>query len=52
MKNLLEGKGVDLTSIGVPAPPCFTITTEVCTYYYQHEYQYKKNLDVKFPKNE
>ena len=33
MKKLLGGKGVDLTSIGVPAPPCFTITTEVCTYY-------------------
>ena len=50
MKNLLEGKGVDLTSICVPAPPCFTITTEVFTYYYENKYQYKKNLDVKFSK--
>ncbi len=45
MKNLLGGKGVDLTSIGVPVPPCFTITTEVCTYYYEHDHQYPKTLD-------
>jgi pyruvate,orthophosphate dikinase len=37
MKPLLGGKGANLaamTSIGLPVPPGFTITTEVCTYYY------------------
>ena len=37
MKNLLGLKGVylvEMTSIGVPVPPGFTITTEVCNYYY------------------
>ena len=48
MKNLLGGKGVglaEMTSIGVPVPPGFTITTEVCTYYYEHDHQYPPNLD-------
>jgi pyruvate,orthophosphate dikinase len=48
MRNLLGGKGVglaEMTSIGVPVPPGFTITTEVCTYYYEHDHQYPKNLD-------
>ena len=47
MRNLLGGKGVglhDMTSIGVPVPPGFTITTEVCTYYYEHGKQYPKKL--------
>ncbi len=38
MKNLLGGKGANLAEmnlIGVPVPPGFTITTEVCTEYYQ-----------------
>ena len=37
MKPLLGGKGANLaemTRIGLPVPPGFTITTEVCTYYY------------------
>ena len=37
MRNLLGGKGANLAemaSIGLPVPPGFTITTEVCTYYY------------------
>jgi pyruvate,orthophosphate dikinase len=37
MKNLLGGKGANLaemTSIGLPVPPGFTMSTEVCTYYY------------------
>ena len=40
MKNLLGGKGANLaemTNLGLPVPPGFTITTEVCTYYYDHE---------------
>ncbi len=44
MKELLGGKGANLaemSSIGVPVPPGFTITTEVCEYYYKHS---KKNL--------
>ena len=47
MRNLLGGKGVglhDMTSIGIPVPPGFTITTEVCTYYYEHGNQYPKRL--------
>ena len=35
MKNLLGGKGANLaemSSLGLPVPPGFTITTEVCTY--------------------
>jgi pyruvate,orthophosphate dikinase len=47
MRNLLGGKGANLAemaSIGLPVPPGFTITTEVCTYYYQHEKQYPAEL--------
>ena len=43
MKNLLGGKGVglaEMTSIGIPVPPGFTITTEVCNYYYDHVHKY------------
>jgi len=39
MKELLGGKGANLAemaSIGVPVPPGFTISTEVCDYYYKH----------------
>src|SRR4026208_664071 len=38
MRNLLGGKGANLaemSSLGVPVPPGFTITTEVCTWYYE-----------------
>ena len=48
MRNLLGGKGVglhDMTSIGIPVPPGFTITTEVCTYYYEHDKTYPKRLN-------
>ncbi len=47
MKNLLGGKGANLaemTNIGLPVPPGFTITTEVCTYYYANTHTYPKNL--------
>ena len=43
MKNLLGGKGANLaemTSIGIPVPAGFTITTEVCTYYYKNKKKY------------
>ena len=39
MKNLLGGKGANLAemaNLGIPVPPGFTITTEVCTYYYKN----------------
>jgi pyruvate, orthophosphate dikinase len=47
MRNLLGGKGAglhEMTRIGVPVPPGFTITTEVCSFYYQHRQQYPKGL--------
>ncbi|MBI2618637.1 MAG: pyruvate, phosphate dikinase, partial [Ignavibacteriales bacterium] len=47
MKNLLGGKGANLAemvNIGLPVPPGLTITTEVCTYYYQHKRSYPKLL--------
>ena len=47
MRNLLGGKGCNLAemaSLGLPVPPGFTITTEVCTYYYDHERQYPAEL--------
>src|SRR5438094_3133706 len=43
MKGLLGGKGANLaemTRIGLPVPPGFTITTEVCTYFYAHHRSY------------
>ncbi|UFN48816.1 pyruvate, phosphate dikinase [Roseomonas sp. OT10] len=47
MRNLLGGKGANLAemaSIGLPVPPGFTVTTEVCTYYYAHDKQYPAEL--------
>ncbi|MGA3141993.1 MAG: pyruvate, phosphate dikinase [Verrucomicrobiota bacterium] len=49
MKPLLGGKGANLAEmsrIGLPVPPGFTITTEVCTYYYQNKKSYPKVLDA------
>jgi pyruvate,orthophosphate dikinase len=48
MRELLGGKGAglhEMTRIGAPVPPGFTITTEVCTYYYGHNRKYPKGLD-------
>ncbi len=47
MKNLLGGKGAnlaDMTSIGLPVPPGFTISTEACAYYSEHNGEYPKEL--------
>ena len=47
MQALLGGKGANLaemSSLGLPVPPGFTITTEVCTYFYDHGRAYPKNL--------
>ena len=48
MRNLLGGKGCNLAemaSLGLPVPPGFTITTEVCTSYYDNDHQYPKELE-------
>ena len=47
MKPLLGGKGANLAEmcrIGLPVPPGFTITTEVCTYYYANKRSYPPSL--------
>ncbi|CAE7299109.1 ppdK [Symbiodinium sp. CCMP2456] len=53
MKNLLGGKGANLAemaSIGLPVPPGFTLTTEICTYYYQNGNQYPADLQEQVAK--
>lgn len=48
MKALLGGKGANLAemvNIGLPVPAGFTITTEVCTYFYKHNSTYPKELE-------
>ncbi len=53
MKPLLGGKGANLaemTRIGLPVPPGFTITTEVCTYFYDHKKTYPPELDAQIEK--
>jgi pyruvate, orthophosphate dikinase len=47
MRNLLGGKGANLAemaNLGLPVPPGFTITTEVCTYFYAHGKTYPPEL--------
>jgi pyruvate,orthophosphate dikinase len=47
MKDVLGGKGAglaEMTNIGVPVPPGFTISTAVCTYFYEHGKQYPPEL--------
>ncbi len=47
MRNLVGGKGAGLAEmahLGLPVPPGFTITTEVCTYFYGHGKTYPKRL--------
>src|ERR1041385_1546327 len=48
-KALLGGKGANLhemTRIGLPVPPGFTITTEVCSYFYDHNRSYPPQLEA------
>ena len=48
MKNLLGGKGANLAemaSLGIPVPPGFTITTEVCTYFMEHKSRFPEGLE-------
>src|SRR3954465_13408358 len=47
MKNALGGKGAglaEMTNIGVPVPPGFTISTAACTYFYDHNRTYPSEL--------
>lgn len=47
MRNLLGGKGANLAEmnkVGLPVPPGFTVTTEVCTYYYANNNTYPSDL--------
>ena len=49
MRNLLGGKGANLAEmarIGLPVPPGFTITTEVCTYFYENGKKYPSCLEA------
>src|SRR5437660_8558088 len=48
MKPLLGGKGANLhemTRIGLPVPPGFTLNTEVCSYFYDHNRAYPPQLE-------
>jgi pyruvate,orthophosphate dikinase len=57
MKNLLGGKGANLAEMAghkdlkLPVPPGFTITTEVCTYFYKSKNRYPKGLREELEKN-
>ena len=47
MRGLLGGKGAglaEMSNLGLPVPPGFTITTEVCTYFYKHNRAYPPEL--------
>lgn len=47
LRNLLGGKGANLAemaNLGLPVPPGFTITTEACTYFYDHDSSYPPQL--------
>ncbi|MGX9426812.1 MULTISPECIES: pyruvate, phosphate dikinase [Bradyrhizobium] len=53
MRNLLGGKGANLAemaNLGLPVPPGFTIPTSVCTYFYEHEKTYPKELKAQVEK--
>src|SRR3989454_8028947 len=49
MRELLGGKGAglhEMTRIGVPVPPGFTISSEVCSYFYAHRRRYPSGLET------
>src|SRR5438045_5297556 len=49
MRNLLGGKGAglaEMANIGLPVPPGFTITTEVCTHFYAHNRTYPRDIEM------
>lgn len=46
MKDLLGGKGANLaemSALGLPVPPGFTISTEACSYFFTHNRQFQKH---------
>ncbi len=54
LKELLGGKGANLAemaSLGLPIPPGFTVTTEVCTYYYANKRKYPQGLKQEVEKS-
>lgn len=54
MKDLLGGKGAglaEMTNIGIPVPPGFSITTEACIYYYKNNKQYPDGLQEQMDEN-
>ncbi|MGE5593668.1 MAG: pyruvate, phosphate dikinase [Betaproteobacteria bacterium] len=54
MRNLLGGKGAglsEMTNLGIPVPPGFTITTEVCSFYYEKDRQYPPELTEQIREN-
>ena len=49
LKNLLGGKGsnlAEMNNIGIPVPSGFTITTEVCNFFYENEQVYPKEFSI------
>jgi len=53
MKDLLGGKGAglaEMTNSGVPVPPGFTVTTEVCNYFYDHQNKLPPGFEKDFEK--
>src|SRR3954452_18044081 len=53
MRDLLGGKGANLaemSNLGLPVPPGFTIPTSVCTYFYAHDKSYPKELQAQVEK--
>lgn len=54
MKEILGGKGANLAemgNLGIPIPPGFTISTEVCDYYYKNDQKYPNELDSEVKEN-
>jgi len=49
MKDILGGKGAglaEMTNAGIPVPPGFTITTDVCRWFYSHDQKLPNELDA------
>ncbi|HID94518.1 MAG TPA: pyruvate, phosphate dikinase, partial [Candidatus Latescibacteria bacterium] len=54
MRNLLGGKGANLAemaNIGLPVPPGYTISTEACRFYYEHNGKYPEGLEEQIAEN-
>ena len=54
MKNLLGGKGANLAEmnhLGIPVPPGFTITTDVCQHYYNYNHNFPNELGTQVNKS-